>query len=112
MVISSAVKTQKFSWLETDTKLWNGECPSIEIEVNLDAGFIYTALIVVNTNRSPLRERAMLQIFLMDLTRSHVLEPKYGGVDDIMRGRRNNALRAKEDAGDDEIELGLGGAAG
>ena len=84
-----------------DEQLWaGGECPTIEIECNVASGFIYSVLLQINTQRSKLRERGLLDIFLMDLHRSDVLDEKYGGVSDILKTRRENALAADDEEDD------------
>eukprot|EP00501_MAST-03F_sp_TOSAG23-6_P001054 GSMAST32.ASY1.ANO1.1097.1 assembled CDS len=99
VVLSNEVKIQKFSWLETDPRLWNGsDCPYIEIECNIEYGFIYTVTLKQNMKRNTLSEKALLDIFLLDLERNHVLEDNWEGVHGIMRQRRGIQMEKEQNA--------------
>eukprot|EP00941_MAST-03F_sp_MAST-3F-sp1_P000708 g708.t1 len=97
--LEKGIKKQTFSWDEKDKNLWgdgHGDCPHIEILCDLQSGFILTVKFIINKERTKLKEKSLLDIFIMDIKRNFALAEGYNGIETILEERRKNVLRDKE----------------
>ena len=68
--------TIKVTWFESDKKLWKGECPKLEAQVDETFGFLLTVTFSVNGRNTKLEESDMVATLLDILTKAKVLDTR------------------------------------
>lgn len=65
--------TKKIAWIETNSKMWAGTCPRIEILVDEKYGFLLKVFIKYEKKQGNLREAAIRQVFYDSLRNEDVM---------------------------------------
>lgn len=88
---------KKHSWTETDTVVWRGEPPKVEVLMDHRYNFLLEVYIVISTKKSKVREADIIDIFFGELREYGALsrQTKISGIEfippDDMRGEEGLA---------------------
>mmetsp|Transcript_24580 Transcript_24580/g.80306 ORF Transcript_24580/g.80306 Transcript_24580/m.80306 type:complete len:1147 (-) Transcript_24580:43-3483(-) len=73
---------KKFSWDETDTELWQGSPPKIEVQVDTKYAFLLSAFIQVATKKCKSTQEDVKRNFFNSLRTHHVITQIIPGIED------------------------------
>merc|ERR1711871_1429791 len=71
-------KLKKMAWTETDSSIWEGATPDIEVLYDDKYGFLLIVFFQINSKRTTLREKGLMRIFTEVLLKEGIFEPEDG----------------------------------